>query len=183
MEKVVSHPESVDNNRLATDRQTVLGSEGISLGTTNPWFPKLKTARAAFRKLSDGELELLATVYRGDNQRHEVFHHACGQHSLISLRELQSLPPGKFCPHCHGTKDLARFGCIENIQVSVFHQSGGAAYFFACNTLEAADQDYHFWCARHRRSYHATFAEFQRTKSKSHGCPLCKQEEGREDAC
>ena len=176
MEKVVNHPEPADKNYPATDHQIDLSCEGASLGPTDPWFPKLKTARTAFRKLSNGELELLTTVYRGEDQRHEVFHHACGQHSWISLKELQTLPPGKFCPHCHGTEDLARFGCIENIQVSVFRQSGDATYFFACNPLGTADQVYIFWCLHHRCSYEATFAEFQRNKSKSNGCALCKQE-------
>jgi hypothetical protein len=183
MEKVINHPEPVDNNHPTTDRQTDLGCEGASLGTTDPWFPNLKTARAAFRKLSNGELELLANVYRGDGHRHEVFHHACEQHSLISLRELQTLPPGKFCPHCHGTEDLLRFGTMENLQVSVCRESGHAAYFFACNPLGPADQEYTFWCVRHCRSYQATFSEFQHTKSKSNGCPLCEQEEKRGDAC
>lgn len=159
-------------------RQALNDSMETTVNAPDPWFSNLKKAQAAFKEYSNGELELLDNVYRGDVHRHQVFHHACGHHSWISLRELQALPFGTGCPHCHGTEDLTRFGSMENLQVSVYRQSGNTVYFFGCNPMGAADKDCIFWCIRHRQSYEATFAEFQRTRLHTNGCPLCAKDAG-----
>jgi hypothetical protein len=154
------------------------GSASMEFYSPDPSYPWAKTARAAFDSLTDGEVELLSNVYKGDDQRHQVFHRSCGHHSWISLRELETLPRGQWCPHCHATGDLLRFGTMENLQVSVYRESGHAAYIFASNPLGSADEQYIYWCVRHRRSYEASFAEFQRTKGEANGCPLCAKAAG-----
>lgn len=137
------------------------------------WYPRLKEARSAFRELSRGDLEIMSSVYRGDDQRHQVLHLACGQFFWISMEELKTLAPESVCPHCYGTDDLSMFGTIENLQQSVIRGSQHGAYFYSLNPLGTAEQEYQFNCLRHHHSYLATFAEYQRTKPRSNGCPLC----------
>lgn len=146
----------------------------------DPWYPRLKEAQSAFRELSRGDLELMSSVYRGDDQRHQVLHLACGQFFWISMEELKTLSPKSACPHCHGTDDLSRFGTIENLQHSVIRGSLHGAYFYSLNPLGTAEQEYQFHCLRHRHSYLATFAEYQRTKPRSNGCPLCAKSAGKD---
>lgn len=141
----------------------------------DPSYRWAKAARDAFDRLSEGDVELLENVYRGDDQRHQVHHRSCGHHSWISRNELETLPPGKWCPHCNPVTDLARYGRMENVQVSVYNQSEEGAYFFASNPLGRADEHYTFWCIRHRRSYETSFSKFQRTRGQTNGCPFCQQ--------
>lgn len=140
---------------------------------SDSWYPRLKDARTAFRQLSRGDLELMSSVYRGDDQRHQVLHLACGQFFWVSMEELKTLSPESACPHCHATDDLSRFGTIENLQYSIIRGSQQGAYFYSLNPLGTAEQEYQFHCLRHRHSYLATYAEYQRTKPRSNGCPLC----------
>lgn len=170
--------ETMDGDSPAPECHTPDESGTLS---PEPWFQRLRKARAAFSDSSGGALELLSKTYRGDNCRHEVLHRTCERHSWISMRELQMLPENTWCPHCHSVDRLARFGSMEELQLSVYRESGHNAYFYSCNTLGTADQQYIFWCGHHRRPYEATFAEFQLTKGESNGCPLCRQEEKRGD--
>lgn len=159
----------------APTNNTLQGGESSDSHSPDPNYPWAKKARATFEKHSNGEVELLSSVYEGDDRRHKVLHRSCGHHFLLSLAELRTLPKGKGCPHCHGTNDLTQFGTMEDLQISVYHQSEKSAYFYASNHPGSPDETYRFWCVRHGRSYEATFSEFQRTKGHSNGCPLCRE--------
>jgi hypothetical protein len=138
------------------------------------WYKDRQQAEARLQALSNGNLVLLSNIYSRDDERHQLVHEGCGLPFAASLDEVKKIGPDKICPYCHLADDLTRFGAVEQVQYYVIEASQSAVYFYASNTLGSPDDQYSFLCMLHRRLFQATFTDFQMSRGKTNGCPLCE---------
>jgi len=141
---------------------------------TEPSYQAWKAADRRITKLSKGALILMGSVYRGDDQRHELVHQGCANSFWVSVNEI--LAEGlDICPYCNLATDLGTFCPIEVLQDFVLTESLENAFFYRTNDLGLPIDVFDFYCLVCKRPYRTTYRNWWENRGRSNGCPDCSK--------